>query len=72
MAKHTVDVACFFCFTPNRVQIGVGFYEQRAFYKCHSCGKASSLHITQKNLLTGESNDVGRAQVNSIQTGEPI
>ena len=73
MAKYTVDVACFFCFTPNRVQIGVEFYEQRAFYICHNCGRSVSLHITQTSLLIpGSDNITQRMQKDNIQTGEPI
>jgi len=81
MPKYTVDVACFFCFTPNRVQVGVDFYETRAFYTCHSCKKAVSLHISQTNLIPlptdmtnkhEEKHLIPKIQSNSIQIGEPI
>lgn len=64
MAKYTVDVACYFCHTPNRVQVGADFYEQRAFYACCCCNKAVSLHITQSPLGTQDNTN--------IQIGHPI
>jgi uncharacterized CHY-type Zn-finger protein len=62
--KNTVDVACYHCHTPNRIGIGVEFYEQRAFYRCCKCGKSSSLHIKQQSLEAELPYD--------IQEGRPI
>ena len=65
MANTTVDVACFYCFAPNRVGVGVEFYESRAFYTCHACKRPVSLHITQTPLTMSVLDA-------DVQEGKPI
>ena len=63
MAKYTVDVACFHCHTPNRVQIGVEFYEAKAWYVCHSCKRSAEVRITQKNLAAPDADSLAQIQI---------
>lgn len=61
--KSNVTVSCFHCHTKNVIFLNADFYEARAFYECHSCHKASSVHLIQCTL------DVPDNDMTSIQTG---
>ena len=68
MSIGTIDVSCFFCHTPNRVQIGTDFYEARAWYICYACKRHVSIHVTQTALLP----HLPDSSLSDIQIGEEI